>query len=71
MHQSLQTHALGADTLAAHEAFPGDEAFPCTSTYKQLAMQLFNRQYIDTLASSSLSLLLLLLLHRALYLHDL
>jgi hypothetical protein len=34
-------------------------------------MQLVNRQCIDALASSSLSLLLLLLLHGSLYLHDL
>jgi len=34
-------------------------------------MQLLNRQCFDALASSSLSLLLLLLLHCTLYLHDL
>jgi hypothetical protein len=56
---------LFANTLAARKVIQGMFAF------MQSGLQLLIRRGTDALASGSLSLLLLLLLHCSLYLHDL
>lgn len=59
-------HVLFANTLAAREAVQG-----MLIVFMQNDIQLLVRRGIDALALGSLSLLLLLLLHCSLYLHDL